>query len=192
MARTVVETLRGRSQGLSRRRTSTVAARQDYVLRRARFYLPTKRPQALHGVLQVCLAHDVIPLKYRAGLVPGGLHGDPLRHTGSNEVPHRGSSEVMEGFPLNPRGCAGRPPGASDFPNRLAVAGEHIAHEGLLLSQIGKQGLQLVGQKDRSSFAALGHPDLHRRLCRERAGRDDDAFVCPPHHRPAEIAHLRR
>src|SRR5215469_10868609 len=46
-------------------------------------------------LLQILIGHDVVAIKYIAGLVPANQHRNPLRDTTLNHVTDCGPSEVM-------------------------------------------------------------------------------------------------
>jgi hypothetical protein len=45
---------------------------------------------------QVRLTDDVVPVKYRSGLVAAGRHRHSLRHPGADQIPDSGSAEIMK------------------------------------------------------------------------------------------------
>ena len=67
--------------------------------------------QPFDGKAQIGRRDDVVAAKYRVGLVPHECHGDDLRHTSKNQVPHGRSAEIVR----NASRTTGRSTG--DFPS---------------------------------------------------------------------------
>src|SRR5262245_5194060 len=77
------------------------------------------------GVGEVGLGDDVVSLEHAAGLVPGHLHRDTLRHPGADQIPHCRPAQVV-GNPAWTAGLQTGPlPGLRECPDLNAVAVEN-------------------------------------------------------------------
>jgi hypothetical protein len=72
------------------------------------------------GHFQIVIADDVVAVKNRSRFVAGDHHGDPLRYSCPDHVPHCGSAEIMEEASADAGLGAGGIPGASIISNQTA------------------------------------------------------------------------
>jgi hypothetical protein len=72
-------------------------------------------------LLQVRRAHDVVPVKHRAGLVARHFHGHALRDTRVYQIPDRRAPEVVPEHRSDLRAPAGPLPRAAEILDPLPV-----------------------------------------------------------------------